>query len=105
VSALSWARYRSFKEHHRVEVAPVTLIIGRNGSGKSAISRLPVLLASGVAQDASDPLDLFAGGVVHAATYQDLAYSRGRLPFTLGAEVSDEFNCVEFETSLRYVSD
>lgn len=105
VSALSWTRYRSFKERQRVEVAPVTLIIGRNGSGKSVISRLPVLLASGVDIDAVDPLNLFAGGVTHAATYQDLVHSRSRLPFSLGAEVSSENDRFEFETSLRYVSE
>ena len=105
ISALSWTRYRSFKEPQRVTVAPVTLIIGRNGSGKSVISRLPVLLASGVHADAIDPLDLSAGGVVHAATYQDLVHSRSRLPFSLGAEVSDGTDCFEFETSLRYVSE
>lgn len=105
LSALSWGRYRSFKEPQRVEVAPITLIIGRNGSGKSVISRLPILLASGVSEDAIDPLDLRAGGIEHAATYQDLAYSRGRLPFSLGAEVSDTTERYEFETSLRYVSE
>jgi predicted ATPase len=105
VSALSWTRYRSFKERQRVEVAPVTLIIGRNGSGKSVISRLPLLLASGVDEDAIDPLDLSAGGVEHAATYQDLVHSRSRLPFSLGAEVAGGNNSFEFETSLRYVSE
>lgn len=105
VSALSWTRYRSFKERRRVEVAPVTLIIGRNGSGKSVISRLPVLLASGVDEDAVDPLDLSAGGVVHAATYQDLVHSRSRYPFSLGAEVAEGNDRFEFETSLRYVSE
>lgn len=105
VSALSWMRYRSFKERQRVEVAPVTVIIGRNGSGKSVISRLPVLLASGVDVEAIDPLDLSAGGVEHAATYQDLVHSRSRLPFSLGAEVSSRNDRFEFETSLRYVSE
>jgi len=98
-------RYRSFKERQRVDVAPVTLIIGRNGSGKSVISRLPVLLASGVNINAIDPLDLSAGGVAHAASYQDLVHSRSRLRFSLGAEVSDGNDCFEFETSLRYVSE
>lgn len=105
VSALSWTRYRSFKEPQRVELAPLTLIIGRNGSGKSVISRLPLLLASGIHSDANDPLDLSAGGVIHAATYQDLAHARSRLPFSLGAEVSDGNDRFEFETSLRYIAE
>jgi hypothetical protein len=105
IESFSWSRYRSFKDRQRVEVSPLTVIIGRNGSGKSVVSRLPVLLASGVAIDATDPLDLESGGIEHAATYQDLAYQRGRLPFSLGASVAGEHGSYEFETTLRYVTE
>jgi hypothetical protein len=105
ISALSWSRYRSFRDRQRVKIPPITLIIGRNGSGKSVISRLLVLLASGIARDAADPLNLVAGGVEHAATYQDIVYQKGRLPFSLGLEVQGENTCYEFETTLRHISE
>jgi hypothetical protein len=105
LSALSWMRYRGFKDRQRVPVKPLTVIIGRNGSGKSVISRLPVLIADGVSDGQQDILDLDAGGILHAASYQDFAFQKGRLPFSLGAEVSDVTEAFEFETTLRYISE
>ena len=105
VVALTWARYRNFKERHRVEVSPITIIIGRNGSGKSVISRLLLLLASGTNEHALDCLDLMAGGVQHATSYRDLVHLQSRQSFGLGAEVESAGKRYEFETSLRYVSE
>jgi hypothetical protein len=105
VTALTWNRYRSFKERQSVELARVTVVIGRNGSGKSIISRLPLLLASGVSGDAIEPLDLSAGGIEHAASYQDLVNARGALPFSLGLRVSNGRDAYEFETTLRHVNE
>jgi hypothetical protein len=105
LSAMTWNHYRSFKERHRVEFAPITIIIGRNGSGKSVISRLPLLLSSAVSRDPDGPLDLMAGDVEHAGAYQDLVNMRGALPFSLGIEVSGGEGKFGFETTLRHVSE
>ncbi|WP_080401601.1 AAA family ATPase [Burkholderia ubonensis] len=105
LTALICNRYRAFKERQRIELAPITLIIGKNGSGKSVISRLPLLLANAISEQAEGPLDLAAGGVEHAAAFQDLVNSRGALPFTLGAEIADEHRSYSFETTLRYVNE
>src|SRR5437016_2944899 len=105
LSALIWNRYRSFKERQRVELAPITIIIGRNGSGKSIISRLPLLLAGGVSGEAPGPIDLLAGGVEHAASYQDLVNMRGALPFSLGAEIKGTGGLFAFETTMRHLNE
>jgi hypothetical protein len=105
LKALIWNRYRSFKERQKVELAPLTVIIGKNGSGKSVISRLPLILSSGVSSGSQSPIDLMAGGVEHAAQYQDLVNMRGALPFSLGCEVSGESGTFEFETTLRHMAE
>jgi predicted ATPase len=105
LKALIWNRYRSFKERQKVELAPLTVIIGKNGSGKSVISRLPLILSSGVSSGSQSPVDLMAGGVEHAARYQDLVNMRGALPFTLGCEVAGKFGSFEFETTLRHMAE
>lgn len=46
-----------------------------------------------------------AGGVEHAAQYQDLVNMRGALPFTLGCEVAGKFGSFEFETTLRHMAE
>lgn len=38
--------YKAFHDTVKLELAPLTVVFGRNGSGKSAIARLPLLLAA-----------------------------------------------------------
>lgn len=105
IKAISWSRYRAFKEEQRVEVAPITIIIGKNGSGKSVVSRLPVLIAGAISADAGGPINLTAGQLDHGASYQDLVNSRSILPFTIGVEIFDQKKHYKFEATLRYVSE
>jgi predicted ATPase len=102
-TALLFSRYRAFSELSRIELAPVTVIIGKNGSGKSVITRLPLILGSGLDPNAESPFDLLAGGIHHANRYEDLIYQRSALPFSLGAEISDGADGWRFLTTLRHV--
>lgn len=105
IKALLLSRYRVFKEPARVPIAPITLIIGRNGSGKSVISRLPLLLSDAISTSRRGPLDLLAGNIEHAASYADLVHLRGSLPFSLGLEIEEDGFLLSFETSLRFVNE
>ena len=86
-------------------MAPLTIVIGKNGSGKSVLTRLPVLLAGSLHNEDGGPVDLAAGGLEHALSYQDLVYARGSLPFSLGAEVELDGRTTRFETTMRYVGE
>jgi predicted ATPase len=102
-TALLFSRYRAFRELARVNLAPLNIVIGKNGSGKSVLTRLPVLLASGFSLDSEAPLDLMAGGICHATRYEDLIFQRSAQPFTLGAEISNGHETLRFITTLRHV--
>lgn len=102
-TALIFSRYKSFKERVVLNLAPLNVIIGRNGSGKSVISRLPLLLASGLKDEAEAPVDLFAGGVLHSSRYEDLIYERSAQPFELGAQIGQGLRSLRFITTLRFV--
>jgi len=105
VSGITLSRYRAFKDRHVLTIAPLTVIIGKNGSGKSLLSRLPLLLATAVSRDPGGPLDLAAGGVDHAASFQDIVNMRSALTFSLGAKISEGEKSYDFETTLRYVNE
>lgn len=105
LSALICSRYRNIKDRQRIQLAPITLIIGKNGSGKSVISRLPLLLSSAISDATEGPLDLYACGIEHANSFKDLVHARGAMPFSLGAEFSDKKNTYSFETTLRYIDE
>jgi predicted ATPase len=102
-TALLLSRYRAFSDEQRLELAPLSVIIGKNGGGKSILTRLPLLLASGLSSKADGPLDLTAGDVLHAARYEDLVYQRSAQPFAIGAEISDGQRVLSFKATLRHV--
>ena len=84
-------------------MAPITVIIGKNGGGKSVLTRLPVLLSGGLASDVGGPLNLEAGGISHASRFEDLVFQRSAQPFSLGAEISGSGRTLRFVTTLRYI--
>jgi hypothetical protein len=86
-----------------LDLAPLTVVIGKNGGGKSVLTRLCLLLASGLDSEADAPLDLGAGGINHAARFEDLIYQRSAQPFSLGAEISRNGRTLKFVTTLRHV--
>jgi len=102
-TALLFSRYRAFREFTRVDLSPLTIIIGKNGGGKSVLTRLPLLLASGLGSQADSPLDLTAGGINHGNRFEDLIYQRSAQPFSLGAEISDGNRTLQFVTTLRHI--
>ena len=50
--------YRCFTGPIDVELRPVTVVLGRNNSGKSALVRAPLVLSTGIDTDSPTPLDL-----------------------------------------------
>jgi hypothetical protein len=52
LTKLYFENYKAFAGEHELELRPLTIIIGRNNSGKSALTRLPLLLRDLVNSDA-----------------------------------------------------
>lgn len=102
--AILFSRYRAFKDEGRLQLAPLTVVIGKNGGGKSVLMRLPALLAGGLADIGAMPLDLNAGGILHAARFEDLVHQRSAQPFMLGAEgLAADGSVWAFRTTMRHV--
>lgn len=55
---LALTNYRCFAERQEVELRPITVVLGKNNSGKSALVRAPIILATGIRNDTPLPLDL-----------------------------------------------
>ena len=88
----SLERYKGYAERADVELAPLTILVGPNNSGKTALAQAVPLLAGGLAGsdgDAREPLPLESCGIRHGETFEDLvtgrvAHGRLRLSVTLG---------------------
>jgi AAA ATPase domain/Protein of unknown function (DUF3696) len=85
--------YRCFAQPQSVELRPVTVVLGRNNSGKSALVRAPVVFNTGIRTDSPaaldlDMLDQFGGEILESFT--DLMYgNRPHGSLDIELEVSD----------------
>ena len=72
-------RYKGYTQRAEVQLAPLTILVGPNNSGKTALAQAIQLLAGGLTPsgpDASEPLPLESGGIRHGETFEDLVTGR-----------------------------
>jgi hypothetical protein len=69
-------RYRCFDRAQSVELRPLTVLLGRNNSGKSTLARLPLLLATGYRGPSEAPVDIEVPGVDIAGAFTDLIFGQ-----------------------------
>ncbi len=81
--------YKGYAQRVDVDLAPLTILVGANNSGKTALAQAIQLLAGGLAashSDAREPLPLESGGLRHGRTFDDLVTGRvvhGRLGLSI----------------------
>ncbi len=88
----SLERYKGYARRAEVDLAPLTILVGPNNSGKTALAQAIPLLAGGLGSsdgDAREPLPLESFGIRHGETFEDLVTGRAphgrlRLSVTLG---------------------
>jgi hypothetical protein len=103
LTQLSFENYRTFERPESMELRPLTVLIGRNSSGKSAISRLPLLLRRGLSEDAEAPLELAFDGHDFGASFADLVTNRiATRGITLGATATDGTDTVKLRVTVGY---
>jgi hypothetical protein len=73
---LSFQNYKAFPARESIDIRPLTVLIGRNSSGKSAVARLPMLLAGALSGRAESPLPLEAEGVDFAGSFVELIHNQ-----------------------------
>ncbi len=76
LDTLTFARYRAFRDEQHVALGRLTLVYGENNAGKSALVRLPALLA--VSRTPGEP-GLTLQGPPQGASFRDVQW-RGALP-------------------------
>lgn len=72
---MAFTNYRCFAKRLDVELRPITVVLGRNNSGKSALVRAPVVFSTGFHTDSPAPLDLDMLGEEILDSFTDLIYS------------------------------
>ncbi|MDX3107440.1 DUF3696 domain-containing protein [Nonomuraea angiospora] len=75
LARISLRNYRCFATKQEIELCPITVILGKNNSGKSALVRAPMVMATGIRSNFSLPLDLVQFGE-DAPEFIDLVHQR-----------------------------
>jgi len=89
LKSISFENYKAFKEKQTLEIRPITLIIGKNSSGKSCITKLFTLLENSLSGSISLPLLMTNHDVELGAEFRDLVYGRetnSSISFTINYE-------------------
>ena len=76
---LSLERYKGYARRVDLDLAPLTILVGPNNAGKTALAQAIQLLAGGLIpseRDAREPLPLESGGIRHGETFADLVTGR-----------------------------
>lgn len=76
ISQINFRNYKLFKKKQILEIKPLTILIGKNNTGKSAILKLPTLLDGSLSGRFSQPFELINNDVKIANEYKDIVYGR-----------------------------
>ena len=105
---LNIERYKCYALPAELEFAPLTILVGSNNSGKTALAQAIQLLAGGLApngKDPSEPLPLESGGIQHGQTFEDLVTRRsahGRL--RVAATLADDAGELSLSATVRNIA-
>lgn len=104
LEAISFRNYKAFQKLECIEVRPLTILIGRNSSGKSVITRLPLLIARALSDRAKSPLDLEFDGMDYGASFPDLIHNRNpHGSVSVGAAFASEAGrIIEFRATVQH---
>jgi predicted ATPase len=93
INKISFRNYKSFQELQEIEIKPITILIGKNSSGKSAIAKLPTLIDVSLSGQYEEPLLYVNKDVELGAEFRDLIYGRqiGSLDLTLESKTDTLF--------------
>ena len=100
-------RYKGYAELAEVELAPLTILVGANNAGKTALAQAIQLLAGGLTsseKNPSEPLPLESGGIHHGETFEDLVTGRNMHgSLNLSAVLADDSSELSLSATVRNV--
>lgn len=76
IDKISFKNYKLFKKEQTLELKPITILIGKNSSGKSAVAKLPTLIEGALNATVENAVFLDFDGVELGAEFKDLVYGR-----------------------------
>ncbi len=87
IKSISFENYKAFAEKQTLELKPITVLIGKNSSGKSSIAKLFTLLENSLSGKIQEPLLLKNNDVELGGEFADLFFGKNpRNPVSFSVE-------------------
>lgn len=80
VSKIRFKNFKLFKNWQELEIKPITILIGKNNSGKTALLKLPTMIGESLKGNINEAVKLKFDGIKIGSEYSDLVYNRKILP-------------------------
>lgn len=77
IESIEFSNYRIFALPQKLRLAPITVIFGKNNTGKSAILKLPLLINSALKGDSAEVFSKKINEVRICDEYRDVIYKKG----------------------------
>jgi predicted ATPase len=90
ISSVSFKNYKVFKDRQLLELGKITVLIGKNNTGKSAVLKLMSLIEQGLNTDKNQLFGLENNAVRVGNDYRDLIYGKFSRAFELGISQKDK---------------
>ena len=83
INEIKFKNYKLFKNEQILKLKPITILIGKNSSGKSAIAKLLILLSESLSGKFSTPLkwenEVGKDKISLGTDFKDLVYNRNSI--------------------------
>lgn len=106
IDSFEVANYKAYRQPTTVHLRPLTLFVGKNHAGKSALMKaLPLLLGS-LANKSPRVIDLNSFGLLHGLSESELVFGRhSHGAFELGLDVQQGAETKRFRARIQCVSE
>lgn len=102
ISYIDFEHYKLFLGKQHLRIAPLTVVFGRNNTGKSAVLRLPMLIKSAMNCVTDNVFEKkWRNGVVLCDEYRDVVYGKGNQ--AVGLHFCDESG--EAEVNVKFIAE
>ena len=88
INQVSFKNYKIFKDKQTIQLKPITILIGKNNTGKSAVLKLMTLIENGLSGQNDKVFELSNDGVVIGNEFKDLIH--GKFSRALDLELFDK---------------
>lgn len=89
---ISFSSYKKFEDKFSVEIRPITILIGKNSSGKSSVSKLIPMFEKAMSGKIKVPFLFENNGVVLGSAFSDISHNGNNVDLSFGVEYEDGLN-------------